>query len=61
MAFRLQTAADLMIKPGKTPSVAASSVGYTDIYNFSKAFKKKYGLSPRKYIENYSEKNKLNS
>jgi len=61
MAFRLQTAADLMIKHGKTPSVAALSVGYTDIYNFSKAFKKKYGLSPRKYIENYSEKNKLNS
>lgn len=49
--LRLKKAADLMLNYGESPSVAAMSVGYTDIYNFSKSFKKKYGLSPRQYID----------
>lgn len=49
MNLRLEKAAELMAVQGKTPSVAAASVGYPDLYHFSKAFKKKYGVSPRKY------------
>ena len=51
--LRLLTAAELLIKHGTTPSVAALSCGFTDIYHFSKAFKKQYGLSPRAYKEKY--------
>ena len=48
--LRLEKAAQLMLAHGESPSVAAMSVGYGDIYNFSKMFKKKYGLSPRAYV-----------
>ncbi len=54
--FRLNHAADLMVSHGVSPSIAAASVGYNDIYNFSKMFKKKYGLSPRQYVKNAKDK-----
>ena len=47
--LRLSKAAELMCDHGKSPSTAAASVGYPDLYHFSKAFKQKYGLSPREY------------
>lgn len=50
--LRLEKAADLMLSHRETPSVAATSVGYSDIYNFSKSFKKKYGYSPKQFIQN---------
>lgn len=50
--LRLEKAAELMLFHNQTPSVAAVSVGYTDIYNFSKMFKKKFGCAPRRYIQN---------
>ena len=50
--LRLEKAAELMLYHSQSPSVAAASVGYTDIYNFSKMFKKKYGCAPRQYIQN---------
>ena len=49
--LRLEKAAELMLYHNQSPSVAAASVGYTDIYNFSKMFKKKYGCAPRHYIQ----------
>lgn len=52
MNYRLSCAADLMLTHGVSPTLAAASVGYSDIYNFSKMFKKKYGLSPRQYVKN---------
>jgi len=52
MNLRLETAAELMVTYGKSPSIAAASVGYPDIYNFSKMFKKKFGCSPRQYVQN---------
>lgn len=52
MNLRLEKASELMLQHNQSPSVAAASVGYTDIYNFSKMFKKKYGCSPRQYIRN---------
>lgn len=48
--LRMERAADLMVTYQKTPTVAASSTGYTDIYNFSKMFKRHFGISPRAYI-----------
>ncbi len=47
--LRLEKAEELMTKHGETPTSAALSCGFPDIYHFSKAFKKKYGLSPRAY------------
>ncbi len=49
--LRLGKAAELMREYGKSPSIAAASVGYPDIYTFSKMFKKKFGCSPRRYTE----------
>ena len=46
---RLNEAARLMTVHGFTPSAAASTVGYTDIYLFSKMFKRLFGISPREY------------
>lgn len=47
--FRLEKAALLLSKHGYSVSEAARSTGYEDIYNFSKIFKKKYGVPPSQY------------
>ena len=48
--LRMETAAKLMKEQEQSPLSAAASVGYTDIYNFSRMFKKAFGMSPRAYI-----------
>ena len=48
--YRMKVAASLMINQGMNVTVAANSVGYTDIFTFSKMFKRYYGISPKKYI-----------
>ena len=48
---RLSKAAELMTEQGYSASAAALSSGYTDIFNFSKMFKRKYGLSPTAYAK----------
>lgn len=53
--LRLKKAAELMISYQKSPSVAAFSTGYSDIYNFSKMFKRYYGVSPRAYIAKHTQ------
>lgn len=50
--LRLEKAEELMRVFGETPSVAATSVGYEDLYHFSKTFKEHYGMSPREYAKN---------
>lgn len=50
--LRLEKAAELLRKDGASPSYAAYSVGYTDIFQFSRAFKKHFGVSPRNYKKN---------
>lgn len=50
--LRLEKAAELMLRYGESPSMAGASVGYPDLYHFSKVFKKHFGLSPRSYIKN---------
>lgn len=49
MDMRLARAADLIANHGYNVSEAAISVGYNSIYNFSKMFKKKFGVSPSHY------------
>ena len=53
--YRMKIAASLMVKRSMNVTVAANSVGYTDIFNFSKMFKRYYGISPKKYIEQNSK------
>lgn len=48
---RLTKAAELITTQGYSASAAALSTGYTDIFNFSKMFKRKYGLSPTAYAK----------
>lgn len=50
---RLTHAAQLLTEYSYSVSEAASGSGYTDIYNFSKMFKKKYGLSPSAYAKQF--------
>lgn len=50
-SVRMQAAVDLLLRHGKTPTVAACSCGYDNIFLFSKAFKQYYGLSPREYVK----------
>lgn len=49
-SLRLKKAAELMVQHGTTPSIAAVSTGYSDLYSFSKMFKQQYGVSPRIYV-----------
>lgn len=49
MDLRLARAAELMAEHNYNVSEAAISVGYNSIYNFSKMFKKKFGVSPSHY------------
>lgn len=50
--LRMENAARLMTQQGMSPTTAANSVGYSDIFNFSRMFKRKYGVSPREYKRN---------
>ncbi len=45
---RLSKAAEFLRK-GNNVSISAKLVGYEDVFNFSKMFKKKYGMSPKEY------------
>lgn len=50
LKYRMNTAASLLMK-NISVSVVASSVGYSDLYTFSKMFKKHFGLSPTAYVK----------
>ena len=54
-AYRLNRAAELMVRYGERPSTAALSVGYEDLFHFSKSFKQFFGLSPRAYVKEKRE------
>lgn len=47
--YRMNMAVSLIVDKNFPVSLAAYSVGYTDVCNFSKMFKKHFGLSPREY------------
>lgn len=54
--LRMERAAALMLEYGESPSTAAASVGYTDIFHFSHMFKQHFGLSPRAYRQQHLRK-----
>lgn len=47
---RLEAAKDLLATGNYLVSEVASSVGYSDVFYFSKCFKKNFGCSPKEYI-----------
>ncbi|HHW46774.1 MAG TPA: AraC family transcriptional regulator [Clostridiales bacterium] len=53
---RLQKAAELISTYGYPASIAAQSAGYTDIFNFSKMFKQKFGVAPTMYSKKHTKK-----
>ena len=48
---RYRQAKRLLAKPGNSISEAAYALGYNDVANFSKAFKRWSGLTPKGYRE----------
>lgn len=51
LSSRLWDLFTILLENGSSISVAAYSVGYTDVCNFSKMFKKHFGVSAREYIK----------
>ena len=47
--FRLQKAAEMIISRGLRPGEAAGQTGYGDIVNFSRMFKRRFGVPPSRY------------
>lgn len=48
--YRMSVAASLMTENKTSVSTAACSVGYPDVFSFSKMFKRHFGLSPGDYV-----------
>ena len=48
--LRLDRAADMIVNQGLSPGEAAQHVGYGDIFNFSKMFKRRFGVPPSAYV-----------
>jgi AraC-like DNA-binding protein len=49
MNYRMELAGSLLSGSKISVSTVANSVGYSDVFNFSKAFKKYWGCSPQEY------------
>ncbi len=56
--IRLSTAEELLRKSDSPISLVAGAAGYGDYCNFSKMFKKKYGVSPGKYMAAFRSREK---
>ena len=54
--FRMKRAAELLIFHNCNVTVTANSVGYPDVFSFSRAFRNYYGCSPSEYSRKYSER-----
>ena len=52
MTYRIKEACNMLRNTDNTVSYISFAVGYTDIYTFSKAFKRKTGMTPTEYREN---------
>lgn len=57
---RLETARLLLAEDKKSISQVALLMNYSSIYAFSKSFKEHYGISPRQYLQQFSNKAKSN-
>lgn len=54
LEYRMNMAA-ILLQRGSRVKVAANSVGYSDMFVFSKAFKNYYGLSPLEYSKKHKK------
>ena len=54
--IRMTAAAELMKQGNLNISEVAYKVGYQELSNFSRSFKKFYNASPREYLKGESEK-----
>ncbi len=57
--YRLEKAAQYMLLYGYSPSEAAISCGYPDIFCFSRMFKKKFGVAPQFYKKGIRQKGEI--
>ena len=53
--FRMNKAAQMLRTKSYTVSVVASSVGFFDVFSFSRAFKAQFGISPGSYQKESAE------
>jgi AraC-like DNA-binding protein len=51
ISLRMKKAAEWLCEEGLSVSVTAASVGYPDVFAFSRAFKNYYGVSPTEYTK----------
>ena len=51
ISLRMKKAAEWLRGGGISVSVTAASVGYPDVFTFSRAFKNYYGVSPTEYVK----------
>ncbi len=58
---RMSVAQRMLFEINLRPGDIAKAVGYTDIFQFSKQFKKSFGLSPTKYRKQHFNGNPLSS
>ena len=58
VAYRMEKAGALIEAGAFSVAEISRSVGYPDMFHFSKMFKKEYGVSPSKYKKKVSEINK---
>jgi len=49
--YRLKKATDLLLRPNKKTYIIAEECGFTNIRSFYKAFKEKYGMTPKEWIK----------
>jgi len=49
LQVKLEYAKDMLLNTGSSISQIAQTIGYSDIHNFSHAFKKALGISPREF------------
>jgi AraC-like DNA-binding protein len=48
---RMQKACELVLHSGSSITEIASRLGFSTVHNFSRAFKREIGVSPRSYRE----------
>lgn len=55
MVIRMKKAAEMLLTTNKTISEVAYATGFTEPSNFTRSFKKQYGMSPKSYIESQKQ------
>ena len=53
--YRMNIAASIIEKNNISVTIAANSVGYSDVFTFSKMFKRHFGISPSQYGKEYRD------